>query len=169
MDWGDRDWPDFEEPEQTVSEVTNTVDEPSRTSSRLRWTLLLLAVVALVVFGSVLAFRLPHLARGESSGKPAPSSPGHGRLVPLGGSPLATAPSTYTFRGRTASTDGSHVTGTVVLRGRWNHGAWVVLARTRTDAAGNFRVKSRLNRRGSLELRLSLPDGFIGTKTLHVR
>ena len=55
-----------------------------------------------------------------------------------------------------------------MLRGRWDGGAWLVLARTRTDAAGNFEVKTRLHRRGLLELRLLLPDGFVGTKTVRV-
>jgi hypothetical protein len=43
-----------------------------------------------------------------------------------------------------------------------------VLERTRTDAAGNFEVTTSLHRRGLLELRLMLPDGFVGTKTVRV-
>ena len=58
--------------------------------------------------------------------------------------------------------------GPVVLRGRWNQGPWLELVRTRTDAAGNFRVTIKLHRRGLLDLRLQLPDGFVGTKTLRV-
>ena len=91
-----------------------------------------------------------------------------GRTEPLGGDNVATDPSTYTLRGRTASTDGLHVPGQVVLRGLWNQGAWLVLVRTRTDAAGNFRVTIKLHRRGLLERRLQLPDGYVATKTLRV-
>ena len=88
--------------------------------------------------------------------------------MPLGGPPVATAPSRYTLRGRTAATDGVHSTGPVVLRGRWDNGSWLVLDRTQTDGAGNFEVTSKLRRRGVLELRLTLPDGFVGRKTIRV-
>ncbi len=64
--------------------------------------------------------------------------------------------------------NGLHITGDVVLRGRWNKGPWLVMGRTRTDAAGNFSVTSQLRRRGLLELRLETPDGFIGIKVLYV-
>jgi hypothetical protein len=181
MGWSDRGWAQVEEPEWGVpDQFEPPAEKPSRTA---RLALLLLLVAVLAAVGSVAAgqlprhhplvpafsFRLPQFGAAAYAGSvSAASSIGGGRIVHLGGPPVAADPSTYTLHGRTAATDGVHSTGPVVLRGRWDQGAWLVLARTRTDAAGNFEVTSKLHRRGLLELRLMLPDGFIGTKTVRV-
>ena len=156
---------------------------PARTSrtAQLSILVLLAAVLAAVVCVAAgqlprhhplvpaFAFKLPQLgASADDGSSAADASIGRDRIVRLGGPPVATDPSTYTLHGRTAATDGVHSTGKVVLRGRWDDGPWLVLARTRTDAAGNFEVTSKLHRRGLLELRLMLPDGFVGTKTVRV-
>lgn len=177
MDWGDRDWAFDEELEPRISDDPES--PPARHSRAAHAVILLTALVVAAVVGvaagqlprhhplvPAFAFTLPHVF-GRTS-HTVTATEGRGRTEPLGGSNVATDPSTYTLRGRTASTDGEHVPGKVVLRGRWDQGAWLVLARTRTDAAGNFRVTIKLHRRGLLELRLQLPDGFVGTKTLRV-
>jgi len=174
MDWGDRDWAHDDELEPWISDDS---EAPSSTHATAAILLAAVAVVALACVAAgqlprhhplvpAFAFTLPHIA-GRTSHTVA-AAEGGGRTEPLGGSNVATDPSTYTLRGRTASTGGLHVPGKVVLRGRWDDGAWLVLARTRTDAAGNFRVTIKLHRRGLLALRLQLPDGFVGTKTLRV-
>jgi hypothetical protein len=179
MEWGDRDWAEIDEPEQGVLYDP----EPSRApTARAAHISIIGAVVVLASLGCVAAgqlprhhpiipafsFRLPQLRGADAASQPA-ASIGNGRSIPLGGSPVATDPSTYTLYGQTASTDGMHVTGKVVLRGRWDHGPWLVLDKTETDADGRFRVASKLRRRGLLELRLLLPDGFVRTKSLRVR
>jgi hypothetical protein len=60
------------------------------------------------------------------------------------------------------------VTGTVVLRGSWDGGRWTPLVKTVTDRAGRYSMKFRLQRRGSLRLRLSTPDGFVSTGAVRV-
>ena len=159
-------------------------EPPAKRSSRtaqLSILVLLVAVLAAVVgvaagqlprhhpLVPAFAFKLPHLGTNADDGSSAAAaSIGRDRIVQLGGPTVAADPSTYTLHGRTAATDGVHNTGKVVLRGRWDDGPWLVLARTRTDAAGNFEVTSKLHRRGVLELRLLLPDGFVGVKTVRV-
>ncbi len=174
MDWGDRDWAHDDELQPWVSDDSEAPPS-THTTAAILLAALAIAVIACVAAGQLprhhplvpaFAFTLPHVF-----GRTPPAvaaAEGRGRTEPLGGSNVATDPSTYTLRGRTASTDGQHVPGKVVLRGRWDHAAWFVLARTRTDEAGNFRVTIKLHRRGLLELRLQLPDGFVGTKTLRV-
>ena len=167
MQWGKTDWGDFDdEPDQSAPEPA---PRSGRSTGKVRWALLVFALLALAVAGSVLAFRLPALGGRESTSTITASTAGQGRFEPLGGPRVAVDPSTYTLHGRTASTNGAHSVGPVVLRGRWNGGEWLVLRRATTDPAGNFTVATKLRRRGVLELRLSLPDGFVGTKTLQVR
>jgi hypothetical protein len=179
--WSDQGWAQADEPEWGVADGSEALAAraPARRAAQL--SLVLFLVIALAAAGCVAAgqlprhhplvpafsFKLPRLGH-RAAAPPASSTIGGGRIEPLGGPPLATDPSTYTLHGRTAATDGLHSTGKVVLRGRWDGGAWLVLARARTDAAGNFQVTTRLHRRGVLELRLMLPDGFIGTKTVRV-
>lgn len=177
MDWGDRDWARDDEWEPRISDDSEVL--PPTATRTVRAAILLgmvtLAAIACVVAGQVprhhplvpaFSFTLPHI--GGRTSHAVDASVAGGQTEPLDGPNVATDPSTYTLRGRTASTDGLHVPGQVVLRGRWNQGAWLVLVRTQTDAAGNFRVTVKLHRRGVLELRLQLPDGFVGTKTLRV-
>jgi hypothetical protein len=177
MDWGDRDWAQNDEWEPRISD--DAAAHPPAAPRTARAVILLgavtLAAIACVVAGQVprhhplvpaFSFTLPHI--GGRTSHAVDTSVAGGRTEPLGGSNVATDPSTYTLRGRTASTDGLHVPGPVVLRGRWNQGPWLELVRSRTDAAGNFRVTIKLHRRGLLDLRLQLPDGFVGTKTLRV-
>jgi hypothetical protein len=181
MGWDDRGWAQVEEPDWGVP-----VPEPppaARTSRTAQLSVLvlvaaLLAAVACVAAGQLprqhplvpaFAFKLPHLGASDEDGSSsAAASTGQSRIVRLGGPPVAADPSTYTLHGRTAALDGVHSTGKVVLRGRWDDGPWLVLARTQTDAAGNFAVTTKLHRRGVLQLRLLLPDGFVGVKTVRV-
>ena len=181
MGWEDRGWAQVEEPEWGVPDPPAPRAARTSRTAQLAILVLVLAVLAAAVCVAAgqlprdhplvpaFSFKLPHVgATADDGSSAAAASIGRGRLVQLGGPPVATDPSTYTLHGRTAATDGVHSTGNVVLRGRWDSGPWLVLARTRTDAAGNFEVTSKLHRRGLLELRLMLPDGFIGTKTVRV-
>lgn len=90
------------------------------------------------------------------------------RTTHLGGATTAKVGSTYTLTGRTGTVGVARVTGTVVLRGRWNSGSWNVLARTTTDRAGGFSITIHVRQRGSLQLRLSTPDRYVATGTLTV-
>jgi hypothetical protein len=181
--WSDSGWTELDESEWEVLDDSGVAGLGERRTGRTV-LLVLVGAAALAAVGCVAAgqlprhdpllpafsFNLPRLdGNSDAADTPAAAPAAGGRVVPLGGPPSATDPSTYTLHGRTAATDGLHSTGKVVLRGRWNHGAWLVLARTRTDAAGNFEVTSKLHRRGVLDLRLSLPDGFVGVKTITVR
>jgi hypothetical protein len=91
-----------------------------------------------------------------------------GTIVPIRGPATASYGSRYTMRGRTGTVNGVHFTGSVVLRGRWNRGAWLTLARTRTDSHGTYSITIHLLRRGRLQLRLLIPGGVVATKTLRV-
>jgi hypothetical protein len=74
------------------------------------------------------------------------------RSVSIGG--------TFTVSGRTGSAFGTGpATGAVVVSGRWNAGPWRVVASTRTDSKGRYRITIKLSRRGTLHLRVSPPDG----------
>lgn len=179
MGWRDREWARFDESERHVLYGSGVLRGTTTRTARLSilFVLAVLGAVGCVAAGQLprhdplvpaFAFRLPHLHGGEVAARLVASGVGHGQVIPLRGSPTATAPSTYTLHGRTASMNGLHITGQVVLRGRWNHGRWRILARTQTDAAGSFSLTSHLRRRGLLQLRLETPDGFVGTKTLHV-
>lgn len=103
----------------------------------------------------------------------AAASAGHasvaGRRVPIGGPAQAVLGSTYTLTGHTGTVGKRHLTGVVVLQGRWNGGVWQTLARRRTDARGHYRLVILLRRRGTLDLRLLMPGAEVATKTLHVR
>jgi hypothetical protein len=89
------------------------------------------------------------------------------KTTPIGGPDAASTGSIYTLSGRTGTKGGARLTGPVVLRGRWNHGAWLTLAQTSTDARGAYKIAIRLERRGRLDLRLLVPGG-VATKTLRV-
>ena len=91
-----------------------------------------------------------------------------GTIVPIRGPATASYGSRYTVRGRTGTVNGVHFAGSVVLRGRWNGGAWLTLARTRTDSHGTYSITIHLLRRGRLQLRLLIPGGGVATKTLRV-
>ena len=182
MGWSDQGWAQVEEPEW---EVADPSEPPAGRTSRTAQ----LSILVLIVVVS----RSRRLCRRRAAPSASPARTGVRLQAPASrrqrrrwlvvccrvdrarpasfssaGRRSPTDPSTYTLHGRTAATDGVHSTGKVVLRGRWDDGPWLVLARTRTDAAGNFEVTSKLRRRGLLELRLMLPDGFIGTKTVRV-
>lgn len=88
--------------------------------------------------------------------------------VPIAGPATASAGSRYTLSGRTGTENDVQLTGAVVLRGRWNHGAWLTLARTRTDSRGAYKITIHLQRRGRLDLRLLVPGGVVATKTVRV-
>jgi hypothetical protein len=79
--------------------------------------------------------------------------------------------STFTITGRTGSDAGkqSRAVGKVVLSGRWGVGAWHVLATTRTDRAGNYKLTITPHRRGELTLRIAPPDHHVRRYLLHVR
>jgi hypothetical protein len=77
----------------------------------------------------------------------------------------------FVASGQTGSAPGSSVraVGRVVVRARWNLGAWYVVTTTRTDARGNYRFTIRPRRRGTLELRVTPPDRRAQRFILHVR
>ena len=87
---------------------------------------------------------------------------------PLPGPTMVTLGTTYSFSGRTGGTVARRAVGDVVLRGRWNHGAWATIARAKTDRQGAFSLSFVLGRRGTLDLRLLTPDGSVAVKTLQV-
>jgi len=180
MEWDDRDWAwQEDEPEWEGRDGPAPVRGSNVAAVRASVLIVLVALgaAACVTAGQLprhhplvpaFSFALPQLGSRAAASPTTATSAGAGRQVALGGPPVAANPSTYTLHGRTASTDGLPSTGKVVLHGRWNDGPWLVLDRTRTDAAGNFEVQAPLHRNGVLELRLLLPDGFVGTKTIHV-
>jgi hypothetical protein len=68
--------------------------------------------------------------------------------------------STFTVSGRTGSVPGAGpATGPVVMSGRWNGGAWRVVASAHTNARGRYRLSITVHRRGTLHLRVTPPDG----------
>jgi hypothetical protein len=74
------------------------------------------------------------------------------RSVSIGG--------TFTVSGRTGSAAGAGPsTGAVIMSGRWDAGPWHVIASSRTDSRGHYRITIKLHRRGILHLRVSPPDG----------
>jgi hypothetical protein len=67
---------------------------------------------------------------------------------------------TFTVSGRTGSAPGAGpATGAVVMSGRWNGGAWRVVASAHTNARGRYRLTITVHRRGTLHLRVTPPDG----------
>jgi large exoprotein involved in heme utilization and adhesion len=67
---------------------------------------------------------------------------------------------TFTVSGRTGSPTGARrSTGRVVMSGRWNGGAWRVVASSHTNARGRYRLSITVHRRGTLHLRVTPPDG----------
>lgn len=79
--------------------------------------------------------------------------------------------STFTITGRTGSAAGTptRAVGKVVLSGRWGLGAWHVIASTRTDSAGKYKLTVTPRRRGDLALRIAPPDHHVRRYLLHVR
>jgi hypothetical protein len=74
------------------------------------------------------------------------------RSIPVG--------SSFTITGQTGSPVGPKPsTGVVVLSGRWNTDSWRVVASSRTDRKGHYRIAITLQRKGLLRLRVSPPDG----------
>jgi hypothetical protein len=95
---------------------------------------------------AVLAATLAFAGAALASGAPTAKS------VRIGG--------IFTVSGRTGSAFGAGpATGAVVVSGRWNAGPWRVVASTRTDPKGRYRITIKLSRRGTLHLRVSPPDG----------
>ena len=115
---------------------------------------------------------VPALSFGGSQEQAAPPqaiSTGFSvRTIRLGGATTAKLGSTYRLKGRTGTVNLARVLGTVVLRGRWGRGGWIALSKTSTDRQGRFSLKIPLRQRGSLHLRLSMPDGYVGIQTLRV-
>ncbi len=120
-----------------------------------------------MVVASIVAIQVvpTSAAVGVQRGTPPPKH----REYPLSGPKTVIAPGSFTLQGRTASVNGIHATGEVVLRGRWNAGTYLELGRSMTDARGSYRLKVALTRRGRLSLRLATPDGYVGITTLSVR
>lgn len=58
--------------------------------------------------------------------------------------------------------------GRVVVEGRWNGGRRYVVTTTRTDANGRYRFVVHPRRRGSLVLRIVLPDRHPQRLVVHV-
>jgi len=104
------------------------------------------------------------LAAASSAGARSAGMP-----LPIAGPSHATVGARYTLSGRTGTIGGRHILGTVVLRGRWDGGGWLTLARQRTDAQGRYRLAIVLRRRGTLALRLLIPGGAVATATIRVR
>jgi hypothetical protein len=77
---------------------------------------------------------------------------------------------TLTVTGITGSAPG-HVrraVGPVVVQGRWNGGRRYVVTTTRTDTNGRYRFVVHPHRRGSLVLRIVLPDRHPQRLVVHV-
>lgn len=178
MDSWDRDWDDFDDPAQRA------LDGPAAETAaprRIPRPALRIGLVGAVIAAGATAwlafgtFGVGHsIAAGIRSAvsrndvKTTAPSVAHGQTTKIPGSSSLPYGSTYTLTGRTGGTGGLRATGAVTLRGRWNRGTWIILARTRTDAAGRFKIHVVLERRGRLDLRLLTPDGSVGVKTLHV-
>jgi hypothetical protein len=107
--------------------------------------------------------------RSLSNAAPARALPHSKTTFALGGPTTASYGRAYTLTGRTGDTMTMHAPAAIVMRGRWGRGAWRVLSKTSSDAAGRYRISIVLNRRGRLDLRLATPDGYTGAKTLTVR
>jgi hypothetical protein len=74
------------------------------------------------------------------------------RSIPIG--------SSFTITGQTGSEAGARPsTGVVVVRSRWRRDPWRVVASSRTDRRGRYRIVLALERKGLLRLRVSPPDG----------
>jgi len=173
--WRDREWARFDESERRVLYGSKAM---RGSTGRERWLWLLAVGVASVAATAValgqlprhdplvpaFAFNLPHF----SSSHLVASQLGHGQVIPLGGPSVVHRGGVYTFRGRTGSVNAVNITGNVIARGRWNGGAWQVLAKTKTDALGSYRLAITLTRLGVLDIRISTPDGYVGTKTVRV-
>jgi len=174
VDSWDRDWDDFDDSDQ------RDLDEPAAPRRRMRPVLRIGLIGAIIAAGAAawLAFGTFGVGHSIAAGirsavsrndvKPTAPSAARGQTTKIPGTSSLPYGSTYTLTGRTGGTGGARATGAVTLRGRWNRGKWIVLARTRTDAAGRFTLHVVLRRRGRLDLRLLTPDGSVGVKTLHV-
>jgi hypothetical protein len=177
LGWRDRDWARLDTSEQ---EVLFGARSMRQTTTRRQWLRgfigACLAVAALCAAAGQLprhhplvpefAFTLPNLS--GSSSTIASAAFGHGRTLPLGGPSVARRGGTYSFGGETGGVGGLRLAGAVVARGRWNGSEWRVLARTTADDRGRYSITVFLDRAGVLDLRISTPDGFVGTKTIRV-
>jgi hypothetical protein len=69
------------------------------------------------------------------------------------------------LRGRSTLTIHAHLSGyggrLATLEARWSRGSWRTVAVRRIPRAGAFALSVRLRRTGSLELRLSYPNGTV--------
>jgi hypothetical protein len=109
-----------------------------------------ISIAAAVLF-AMLAFA------GAATARPGPAA----RSVTLG--------ATFTVFGHTGALAGAErSTGAVVMSGRWNAGPWRVIASSRTDSRGRYRLSIKLHRRGILHLRVTPPDGDDHLFVLHV-
>ena len=68
----------------------------------------------------------------------------------------------------TPTRNAPHVTGLVIVRGRWSNGHWHVITTARTDAHGRYRFAFRVKRTGWLDLRIAPPDNGDHRFVLHV-
>jgi hypothetical protein len=75
------------------------------------------------------------------------------RSIPIG--------SSFTITGQTGAqaARAKRSTGAVVLSARWNRDPWRVVASSRTDRNGRYRIAITLQRKGLVRLRVSPPDG----------
>jgi hypothetical protein len=173
--WRDRDWARFDESERRVLYGSKALRGSTNREYGLR--LLAVGVAAVAATGVALgqfprhhpvvpafAFNLPHIGGSRF----VASQVGRGQTIVLGGPSVVSRGGTYTFRGRTGGVNTVRITGGVVARGRWNGGAWKVLARTKTDARGSYTLALKLTRLGVVDIRISTPDGYISTKTVRV-
>lgn len=169
--WRDRDWAELDDAERDVLYGSRTLRTRTTRGRRLGalGAAAAVAVAAWVALGhpgvAGLGLHGTRLAAAFASTKEVTAPP---PPVRIGGSGTAQYRSIYTLRGRTGGPSAQRVTGTVKLRGRWNHGAWTELARSRTDTLGRYHLSTTLLRRGLLELELQTPDGARFTKTLRV-
>ncbi|HEY0417275.1 MAG TPA: hypothetical protein VGC78_12905 [Gaiellaceae bacterium] len=111
------------------------------------------------VVGSVVLVVVAAVAAGSGAAARAAQ---HVRTLKVGDTFLARGAS-----GRLPGATG-HAVGRVVIRGSWNGGAWRVVTTTRTDASGRYRFVVKPSRRGTLKLRITPPDRYQQSFTLHV-
>jgi hypothetical protein len=67
----------------------------------------------------------------------------------------------------TTGTLGSGITGPVTVKGRWGTGDWRLLASSYARD-GRYSVRYGLLRRGTVHIRVALPDGNHGVATIEV-
>lgn len=76
----------------------------------------------------------------------------------------------FIVSGQTGSRKGQvrRAVGLVVVRGRWNRGAWFVLTTTRTDVNGNYKFRIRPSKHGVLQVLIATPDRLARRYVLRV-